>query len=1054
MTQEQILAQLKKDVRSLLISAKTGLTPDQLQRDYAKMLGYPLPLRQLGFRNVLDMVQEIPDVVAVDYLSDGSLVLKAVGDETTRGIEELVAKQRKAKTNTKAPMRRGGLGSFLLRYPHHPVMVLPRRGHAPPALPVQLHAQLRQLLSLGPVFLSKFEVSFLRHFGQPLRVTNYGFYSIAEMLGAASDIVMVTQGRMGSVLSLRAPPFVMPARTTFSKAPSPSSPISMKTMVQPVKKKTVENQRPLNIQNPTGSQPKEATSSIGSIPGVQENLCPQKIPYSPTQDGQLFQKCVEKLEEELRQRILENGDAGTVNPELKAKLQQVVGQCKEGISIHNLPIEYKRIFGEELPVVQSGFLSVTDLVGALSDILYLRPVIGDEGHHDMMVTDIQHAANTESVSSGLSTSEPMCGGEGVNSASTGYYFSCEESPWEGKANDTSPVDDDLEEAAENCVTTFQPTTRMLPTVHVRLGSVVPPDALRGQCLKAPTLRRPRELVPVLVEHVESPSQFFVRFDEIQEARGLENMMIEMRSCYSCPEVSDRYRLPERYVRQGQVCCVSPRDVWFYRVIIHHIVSDTQVEVYYADFGDLAVMERAHLKFLKSCYSELPSQAVPSLLAGIKPIGGTWSTSATSAFKKLCCDRTLVAALHSYHAGFLQLFLCDTHSEEDVYIHGALQAQGHGLSCAPAVSSLLCSQFNPVSLYMGEGGLDLGMEVEEELEPCTEPPITLEHYKEMAIESPTIQVTNGSKGTGEMAQFDLPQLEFIEVTGVNTNGQGEERNPFTALLMKEPVVSCSDWDQGWVPETEPSYHGDGAESSPSPLSSPSQQPPTLGTQSLHPPSPSQQPPTLGTLSLHPPSPSQQPPTLGTLSLHPPSPSQQPPTLGTLSLHPPSPSQQPPTLGTQSLHPPSPSQQPPTLGTLSLHPPSPSQQPPTLGTLSLHPPSPSQQPPTLGTQSLHPPSPSQQPPTLGTQSLHPPSPSQQPPTLGTQSLHPPSLLQTQGSLYGVRGTPPLAPLLFPLWATKDVTPVHMCSRPASPLALGPAARLAANIHHLNWYPHTIE
>ncbi|KAL0160374.1 hypothetical protein M9458_044099, partial [Cirrhinus mrigala] len=83
--------------------------------------------------------------------------------------------------------------------------------------------------------------------------------------------------------------------------------------------------------------------------------------------------------------------------------------------------------------------------------------------------------------------------------------------------------------------------------------------------------------------------------------------------------------------------------------------------------------------------------------------------------RMCCERTLVAAIHSYQEDFLLLFLCDTNTEEDVYIHLALQKEGHALPSVTAYGLMSGGQFNPVTSYFGDDQLE---EVKECVSPST------------------------------------------------------------------------------------------------------------------------------------------------------------------------------------------------------------------------------------------------------------------------------------------------------------------------------------------------
>ncbi|XP_008404794.1 tudor domain-containing protein 5 isoform X4 [Poecilia reticulata] len=791
MSQEEVLAKLKKDVRSLLTSTKLGLDPDQLRRDYVAMLGHPMPLKVLGFRNVMDMVQEMPEVVSVNFREDGSLYLKAVSDENTQNIQELVAKQRISKSEK---IKKFSSPRYCPRPPFSP---LPRRGRPPPALPANLRAQLRILLSQGPLRLSELEARFLRCYGFPLRIHNYGFYSTREMLEAARDLIGIQQGRLGSVLCLKTEaekyersqnvmrPLMIPRQ--------PMKPFSTPVRTGPIKPPSVSSHRPIcnnsdiNVPTTTNSPVLVNQSPLtppattlepdhDMSPGSHSPELPENNPDSeqaPCEDGALFHQNVLKLEDELQHQLLENSVAGTVSQELKDKLRKVVGESSAGISVHDLPAEYKRLFGEELPYLQWGFLSVTELVGALSDIFHLRSAEDNNGN-SWIVVDLRDRDNMEPGS------EEIDGSIDVNIPGKSYYFTLEESLWENRSENVASDDEnnELEFCSQSNIQEMTP--EIYPAMQLHSRSPLPLDAMQNERLNPPTRHRARELVEVLVEQVESPGSFYIRFSETEEARALESLMFDMRRCYTCPEVSERYQLLEPFVRQGQVCCVSPNAIWFYRVVIHKVLNSTHVEVFYVDFGDVTLVPIASLKFLKSSFSVLPAQAVPSILAGIQPASDTWTAEATASFRRLCSDQTLVGALDCYTGAVLQLFLCDTHTDQDIYIHTALINQGHGITCDPATAAALCPKVTPVSLYMGEGMVELS-EIGEELILSLKSGDSSGQSKESKVDDIV-----------DDDDDEMPPLELIEESEFIPHIQVTELNPCSGLLMDQTPPSS---DQG-------------------------------------------------------------------------------------------------------------------------------------------------------------------------------------------------------------------------------------------------------------------
>ncbi|KAM9833058.1 tudor domain-containing protein 5-like isoform 3-T4 [Syngnathus typhle] len=588
---EQVLAQLKKDLRSLLVSSKYGLDGNQLTRDYADMLGYPIPLKSLGFRNVLDMATAMPDVMSV---TNG--VFQAVSDKSTMHIEQLVAKQRSKKKKSTGH--------------HQPAPIWYRQRRKVFLSLDTFRAQLRILLSQGPLKLCSLNWSYKRCFGHPVIPHNFGFNTLKDLLEAVQDLIFIHPTNMSHIVCLR------------------DNVVSM-------------NHTGLYF-TPDWVKTKAAGSShSGGIP----------TRGKPSEPLTCLPAATEKKD-------------GEADPDRDQKLPLEKPSSKNG------------------PLIENSHLTV-------------QPAEGDKGRCTVVVNcDADQRVDSSQVGN---VGHPVTNPHEENS-----------SPWEGKIMaeyDRRSTEAHREETSEDSQIPEEIAEKSTEVCshHAEMRDMAL-DVLCCERLKRPTQRGAREIAPVQVEHVESPGHFYIHFCESEES--LLDMMFEMRRFYTRPDMFEIYRLPRRFVRRGQACCMSAVGLWFYRVVIQRVVSASQVDVFYVDYGHTTRVDSDELKFLNTCFSILPAQAVPSSLAGVKPKTGRWSPEATASFQSLCGNHVLAGALGCYAGDVLQVYLCDTRTREDVYVHTVLLRQGHAVACLPSDSAEQCVEDNPFTLYLGDGAVDV------------------------------------------------------------------------------------------------------------------------------------------------------------------------------------------------------------------------------------------------------------------------------------------------------------------------------------------------------------
>ncbi|XP_031241446.1 tudor domain-containing protein 5 isoform X1 [Mastomys coucha] len=796
--QERIQDCLRKEIRSLLISTKDGLTPQQLEKEYLLMVGNHLPLRILGYRSTMELVLDMPDVVSVSPCGDGTVILKAIPDESTKGIASLVAKQRRSH-KVRNPVQKGRSSVCSGRVPY--------RGRVPPILPAVVKSELKDLLALSPVLLSDFEKAFAKRFGRSFQYMQYGFLSMFEVLNAASDVISVEQTRAGSLLTLKKSViedkhrgwpagkiFTQPFRMKQQGSYSAGFPVT----------KTRFSQSTSNMEPPKQVLSMEKMPAFHAVEASRLNHTEK----------------LNQLESTFKSVIAQIGPGGTVDPDLKHKIKFVVSKFPQGLFISKLLGEFELIFKEQLSPKQLGFLNVTELVGALSDILRVE---FSEEKQDLLVfdADLKPLPPGQSLSSVRNSclvqpdkkteANAWASSLSRNSLST---IAVKKITWDCPLKNHKEPEQKLYKKPNLVV---KPLQLQMETNKAQLSLPVashdiPPDAVRARKLcRLPPLDT-STLVGVFVEYIISPSQFYIRIYSRDSSELLEDMMIEMRRCYSNQMVSDRYIMPEYFIQPGHLCCVRiSEDKWWYRVIIHRILGKKEVEVFYPDFGNIGTVQKSSLRFLKCCYTKLPAQAIPCSLAWVRPAEEHWTSRAILHFQKLCGLKPLVGVVDEYIDGILNIFLCDTSSNEDVYFHHVLRTEGHAIVCRENAPSKGFRDLNPPALYTNSSSAgdmvltELGHPahqhyLNEDREMLQQPQQDIHDEKSVShLNSAPKELLKDSKlsslKTHKSCEED-PQWSSLQPKDLKE--ENEDEVPTGMPCLESVTIGDDVWDENWLP----------------------------------------------------------------------------------------------------------------------------------------------------------------------------------------------------------------------------------------------------------------
>uniref|UniRef100_A0A3Q3X8T6 Tudor domain containing 1 n=1 Tax=Mola mola TaxID=94237 RepID=A0A3Q3X8T6_MOLML len=161
---------------------------------------------------------------------------------------------------------------------------------------------------------------------------------------------------------------------------------------------------------------------------------------------------------------------------------------------------------------------------------------------------------------------------------------------------------------------------------------------------------------VVVTYLQSPTEIIVQ--KVENAGVIQKLQLELRKHCSQVLAPQNFR-----PAPGTVCCAQfSEDKLWYRAKVLAYSSKERVCVGYLDFGNSEEVDLGQLRPISSSLLALPMQAIPCGLAGVQPVGESWSKDCVLALQRRVSNRILRIEIQGEHEGKALVALIDEASD--------------------------------------------------------------------------------------------------------------------------------------------------------------------------------------------------------------------------------------------------------------------------------------------------------------------------------------------------------------------------------------------------------